>query len=134
MKCPKCGYTSFDYLDACKRCKGDLRDARTLLQIIAVSPEERVPSPPPAAAQAPAPEPEVFAADPGAPSEDTVFEGLDMDESFDDLLERTSLDDSGSGAAPAAAAKPAQGKPGEDEDLLDLDFGDLFGDGPKSTQ
>ncbi len=24
MKCPKCGYTSFDYLDECKKCGKDL--------------------------------------------------------------------------------------------------------------
>ncbi|GAB6083305.1 hypothetical protein JCM30471_22190 [Desulfuromonas carbonis] len=24
MKCPKCGFTSFDYLDSCKKCGGDL--------------------------------------------------------------------------------------------------------------
>lgn len=26
MKCPKCGYTSFDYLDSCKKCNNALRD------------------------------------------------------------------------------------------------------------
>ncbi|MBI5441210.1 MAG: hypothetical protein HY900_08370 [Deltaproteobacteria bacterium] len=41
MKCPKCHYTSFDYLDACKRCGTDLRDVRALLQLIAVAPEDR---------------------------------------------------------------------------------------------
>jgi hypothetical protein len=26
MKCPKCGYTSFDYLDECKKCGKDLEE------------------------------------------------------------------------------------------------------------
>lgn len=26
MKCPKCGYTSFDYLDECKKCGKDLME------------------------------------------------------------------------------------------------------------
>ena len=26
MKCPKCGYTSFDYLDECKKCGKDLAE------------------------------------------------------------------------------------------------------------
>ena len=46
MKCPKCNYTSFDYLETCKRCGVDLRDARSLLQIIAVSPEDQAPAAP----------------------------------------------------------------------------------------
>ncbi len=31
MKCPKCGYTSFDYLESCKKCHADLFDARDSL-------------------------------------------------------------------------------------------------------
>ncbi|PLX42437.1 MAG: hypothetical protein C0608_02980 [Deltaproteobacteria bacterium] len=41
MKCPKCGYTSFDYLDECKKCGADISDTRAMLGVIAVSPEER---------------------------------------------------------------------------------------------
>jgi len=26
MKCPKCGYTSFDYLDECKKCGKELNE------------------------------------------------------------------------------------------------------------
>ena len=26
MKCPKCGYNSFDHLDSCKKCDADLTD------------------------------------------------------------------------------------------------------------
>ena len=28
MRCPKCGFHSFDYLDACKKCGGDLTDLK----------------------------------------------------------------------------------------------------------
>lgn len=28
MRCPKCGYVSFDHLDACKKCGADLQDER----------------------------------------------------------------------------------------------------------
>lgn len=40
MKCPKCGYTSFDYLDSCKKCGTDLSNARAMLGVIAISPDE----------------------------------------------------------------------------------------------
>lgn len=40
MKCPKCGYTSFDYLDECKKCGSDLSTVRSILGVIAVSPDE----------------------------------------------------------------------------------------------
>ncbi len=29
MKCPKCGYHSFDYLDSCKKCSNDLADHKS---------------------------------------------------------------------------------------------------------
>ncbi|MBE0618428.1 MAG: hypothetical protein IH608_10955, partial [Proteobacteria bacterium] len=123
MKCPKCSYTSFDYLDACKRCGTDLRDTRTLLQIIAVSPEERAPSVPPAgrvAAEAAAPPPPdlpEFGAEPQLAEGSELLEGLDFEESFEGMVERTSYEEE----------KPA---PPEDE-LLDLDFGDIFGEESK---
>jgi hypothetical protein len=46
MKCPKCGFTSFDYLDECKKCGVDISDVRSELGIIAVSPDERAASSP----------------------------------------------------------------------------------------
>ncbi len=36
MKCPKCGYHSFDHLDACKKCREDLRPHKAKLGISAV--------------------------------------------------------------------------------------------------
>ncbi|GAB4257170.1 MAG: hypothetical protein Kow0092_03860 [Deferrisomatales bacterium] len=141
MKCPKCHYTSFDYLDECTRCGTDLRDVRTLLQIIAVSPEDRVARPPegapaaePAAPSAPEDLAVVAAAQEGlteeAPGED-LFEGLNFDDSFADMVEPTHYGgDAGpsSSAAPGAAPETASAQEEEEEELLDLDFGDLFGD------
>ncbi len=122
MKCPKCSFTSFDYLDNCKRCGTDLRDVRTMLQIIAVSPEERAPAtpvPPPSAGALPEPQRESSGSldDSAGALEDLDFEG-----SFDDLVEPTSHAEPPS--SKAAGAKTS----GEEEELLDLDFGDLFGD------
>ncbi len=134
MKCPKCGYTSFDYLDECKKCGKDLRDVRSLLQIIAVSPDDRAaaaPQPPvddglPAPVQ-PALEP-VEA--PGVAPEEEILPDMALGDSFGDLVEPTGYQDPGADVdepPPAFGANPE----GEDDDLLDLDFGDLFGDADK---
>jgi hypothetical protein len=128
MKCPKCNYTGFDYLDNCQRCGNDLRDVRTVLQIIAVSPEDRTPRPPPASVHSAVGgvSEASSAAEPAKPTTELdgetgedLFEGLDFDESFEDLVEQTSYE-----TPSAEPVKPAA----EDEELLDLDFGDLFGE------
>ena len=36
MKCPKCNYTSFDYLDSCKKCGKDLLEHRESYNIRSV--------------------------------------------------------------------------------------------------
>ncbi len=38
MKCPKCGYTSFDYNDSCPRCRKDIASERHRLNLPAFSP------------------------------------------------------------------------------------------------
>lgn len=118
MKCPKCSYVSFDYLEACKRCGQALGDLRTRLQIIAVSPEDRAPPAPVAAGGDSSP-----AAAPLEPvstsATEEVLGNLDFEESFDGLVEPTRHGD-GSG--------PAKGKGKDKDDLLDLDFGDIFSD------
>jgi hypothetical protein len=38
MRCPKCGYVSFDYLARCKKCSRDLADARLALNLLDVKP------------------------------------------------------------------------------------------------
>jgi hypothetical protein len=128
MKCPKCGYTSFDYLDECKKCSTDLRDSRTLLQIIAVSPEDRAPTVPPTAPAPEAPASPTYGSEPKfasePPPDDTsdLLQDLDFEESFEGLVERTSYEES-------PAEKTAEGE----EDLLDLDFGDIFGEEGKKS-
>ncbi len=136
MKCPKCGYTSFDYLDECKRCGSDLRDVRALLNLITVSPEERAARPPGEEAVAGAVaqgEPEPFVEDLGAAPEaeeaEDILADMNFDESFEDLVERTSYEEAPGGEPAAPAAAVAAKEPGggdEEEDLLDLDLGDLF--------
>ncbi len=41
MKCPKCGYTSFDYNAACPKCSKDLTASRELLNIPAFVPQAK---------------------------------------------------------------------------------------------
>ena len=141
MKCPKCNYTSFDYLESCKRCGTDLRDAGSLLQIISVSPEDQAPSAPVVEMVDEEPLHEV-----SMPTEDSfgdmrpldedeeILDGLDFDGSFDEMVEptsyadqdpvveRTNYDDSDA----AVARDPAPAANEDDDELLDLDFGDLF--------
>jgi hypothetical protein len=146
MKCPKCSYTSFDYHDQCKKCGTELRDTRSRLQVIAVSPEDQVPFPGPELAsgrgfstkgrngvEAPrddlanAAEPiaynlsgedeeEAFP-DRSEPS-DSFLADLRFDESFERIVEPD-------GPEPMRIAKVL---PHETEELLDLDFGDVFGE------
>ncbi len=39
MRCPKCGYTSFDHLDRCKSCGEDLVPAKIKLNIYSKHPK-----------------------------------------------------------------------------------------------
>jgi methionyl-tRNA synthetase len=39
MKCPKCGYVSYDYLDRCKSCGEDLVPTKIKLNIFIKQPE-----------------------------------------------------------------------------------------------
>jgi hypothetical protein len=38
MKCPKCGYVSYDYLDACRKCSVDLVDFKTAIHLEVIRP------------------------------------------------------------------------------------------------
>jgi len=146
MKCTKCGFTSFDFLESCKKCGHELRDLRSQLQIIAVSPEEKAPTVSPGAASAQsrsahadAPEMQFNrapAAEPPPPQEPSatdreaegLFEGLDFDESFGDIVEHTSYEDQESSDKGGGKGEGAEGQEKDDEELLDLDFDDLFGE------
>ena len=33
MKCPKCGYHSFDHLDSCKKCSTDLTEHKSKFNV-----------------------------------------------------------------------------------------------------
>ncbi|MFH1090497.1 MAG: hypothetical protein V1742_02905 [Pseudomonadota bacterium] len=41
MRCPKCGYTSFDYNQACPKCSKDLNPTRALLHLLTVEPQPK---------------------------------------------------------------------------------------------
>lgn len=146
MKCPKCGYTSFDYLDNCKKCGVDLSAVRGMLGVIAVAPDEMaVASPRGASAAAP----EMMAQTPVDDFTDINFgiqptsmqstmEEEDEEISLDSFVEHTAYNAEGEKpqAAPVAArpqpqepppAAPAQAKAKpEDDEFLDLDFGGIF--------
>lgn len=151
MKCPKCGFTSFDYLDECKKCGVDISDVRGHLGIIAVSPDER-------AAASPS----------GMMVDDTGADGADQsaaagglggatfldenasedtfEDTFDSLMDHSDggtagdlagdqgivLDSPLPGPKDAQAGAPTgdsaaeEGKEGDDEEFLDLDFGGIF--------
>jgi len=38
MKCPRCGYISFDHLDTCKSCGKNVASARDLVNVTSVRP------------------------------------------------------------------------------------------------
>jgi hypothetical protein len=39
MRCPKCGYTSFDHLASCKKCDKDLSESREMLNLLDFEPQ-----------------------------------------------------------------------------------------------
>jgi hypothetical protein len=163
MKCSKCGYTSFDYLNECKKCGTDISDVRAMLGVIAISPEERAQSKPAAIVSAPAQpvhdEMDFSTAgllsDVGTEHEEpreainndfiTDFEAEAAPEpaSTESMVEHTSY----KGSKPASAVSMGEeeetldlGLPGVEEedkeeesedDFLDMDFSDVFGDDKK---
>ncbi len=66
MKCPKCGFVSFDHLDACKKCGTDVKKDRNLLNLPAVE------------AKVPAFLAQVAAGDEGAMADVTVGGGMEL--------------------------------------------------------
>ncbi|GAB4259450.1 hypothetical protein [Deferrisoma sp.] len=136
MKCPKCGYTSFDHLDECKRCGTDLRDVRTLLGLIVVRPEDRIAVPQEASFEEPVPseafvtaDEEIHAVDLGGEDESPgeFLSEMNFEESFEDVVERTSYE----AVEEEGAEPPPADVPAEDDGLLDLDFSDIFAEEKK---
>jgi len=152
MKCPKCGFTSFDYLDDCKKCGADVSDVRASLGVIAISPDEL-------AAQTPSAIPAAMAAGGAALADDHDFGAAvgdddllggataeeEFEQSFETMVEHTSFEDKGETPdfgnvdfgedTVAAADNSGAGSPEFDqsevepeEEFLDLDFGGIFED------
>lgn len=70
MRCPKCGFHTFDYLDNCKKCNTDLRPFKTpKLTASAIPPA----TPPPAPALADLPSVAMASPPPAAPNPATVW-------------------------------------------------------------
>jgi len=73
MKCPQCGYVSFDYLDRCRRCAADWTSGRALLGV-------QIPEAAPAQSEAPVPVEEEW--------QGPAASELALEEEFDRLYER----------------------------------------------
>ena len=91
MRCPKCGFISFDYLDRCIKCQTDLTGERLKLNLLALTPNpislpkilERMPQmvhkePAPAAGETALPKPAAKAS-PLETGPEIFLEGLGMD-------------------------------------------------------
>ena len=123
MKCPKCGYTNFDYLDSCKKCGNDISDVRSMLGVIAIAPEDRAvlrpkrPAPRQAAPQAAPATADPFGAPTAAPlgREDETIGGMES------MVEPTSY----AGGKPSAVKRAGQ-EEGDEEFLPMADFEDVF--------
>lgn len=128
MKCPKCGFNSFDHLSACKKCSADLTDCRERLGIRSVVvppfPQQTAPAPAIATATGSAEEPdELFSWDiandaatapeplpiePVAADTASATGGDDFSLDFDDLPDSTSTPE------PASPSSPGTGPVGEE--------------------
>jgi len=154
MKCPKCGYTSYDYLDECKKCGADISDTRAMLGVIAVSPEDRAQSAPTSSGVEAASgaidfnAEDILGSDDGALFVDEPDLGtIDDDaETNDDLfVEPTSfgekdsaetgaddkvpgLDNFSFGDAPAEKQENKSKIDEDEEEFLNMDFSDVFSD------
>ena len=149
MKCPKCGYTSFDYSETCPRCNKDLIAEREKMNLPPYRPNPTVflgalpdegPELPPAGEQEmefEVGDSQTLEADQGAMGDDQDFEilldtvsekkeepsGLTLERADDDLFldtEDLEIKDS--------KTPPALGGVETEDDAAFLDLGDLSGD------
>lgn len=96
MKCPKCGYNSFDHLENCKKCGQDLAEHKAKFSLRGFFAAGQAP-----AMVAPQPEPAVEESVNDEESAEAAEDGS-VDFGFDFLDEEEEA-----AAAPAAAAEPA---------------------------
>ena len=136
MKCPKCGYNSFDYLDSCKKCNKDLTEHKTrfniqsiLLSEMPVDVASEVAEETVAMATATADAViDDFAGSAGDDSDDFGFDFMgdsedDENLAFDELFEEVPSEDEveESLPAPATAEQPLNRNLTGEEDSLELE-------------
>jgi hypothetical protein len=113
MKCPKCGYNSFDHLESCKKCGKDLTEHKAKFNLRGFF----------AAGQAPAP---------AAPQAEAAVDGSVNDEETAEAAKDGSVDfgfdflDEEDPAAPSSAAGPT-GSVSLDEDSQSVSIDQPFG-------
>ena len=97
MRCPKCGYHSFDHLESCKKCGNDLGEFKSRFNLGSLF-QAGIPARKAAVAAEPAPSPVVE-----APAAEAGDDGFDFTEAADG--EETALQQAGE-KAPAAEEDP----------------------------
>lgn len=111
MKCPKCGYTSFDYLESCKKCNNALGEFKAKYGLRSLLFPNRTQQPIATVVAAALPS---AAAAPAEISDSTDF-GYDFDSETPVAVEAT-------GVATAAVPQPAPAAPAEDSFDFDSDW------------
>jgi len=128
MKCPKCGYVSFNYLDHCKNCGKNLTGFKKEKGIWGIKPGNRISLHREAA--------QFLSLDLSAPDATTTTqpaapEGVDLEGSLATEPEEPSLSTTGSEGEEVGAEREKDGVEAEEEPLIILDEeeGDLSSDG-----
>jgi len=86
MKCPKCGFISFDYLDSCRQCNTDLTETKKKLGLALIPSSEPETLLGPAVAESPSPSDDSdfsFEEPEGESNEELVFSDSDLFEESD---------------------------------------------------
>jgi len=107
MRCPKCGYHSFDYLDSCKKCGVDLTEQKLRFKYqgyVAPAPGEELAEPEPEAPELP---------------EEAEAESEAIDFGFD-ILDEAEESSAGSLETPAVADRMDAGEEINDPFAIDL--------------
>lgn len=124
MRCQSCGYISFDYLSACKKCGGNTSAARDALGLVAGKPT--MPFLLGALISVPETAPAATAAPEGVSDQvDSLFAEIDFgndDVSFDLTEEKDAITEPASTAG-ATPSSPAGGGDWEEIDAIELEIG-----------